>query len=134
MDGDTLLQLIAGTLGVPPAEISEASDMTNTAKWDSLRQVMLMTELETNFDVELSDQEMLDATSVTKIRRTVSSALSSWVGSNRHEEARNPSRVTRSGRPAVLLAREPVKSGGATNTADWRASGVRAAINSSVWL
>ena len=68
MADDTLLELIAGTLGVPPFEISEASDMSNTKKWDSLRQVMLMTELETNFDMELSDQEMLEATSVTKIR------------------------------------------------------------------
>ncbi len=42
--------------------------MSNTKKWDSLRQVMLMTELETNFDMELSDEEMLAATSVAKIR------------------------------------------------------------------
>jgi acyl carrier protein len=63
-----LLALIAGTLGLPPADIGEASDMTNTRKWDSLRQVMLMTELETSYGIELSDQEMTDATSVTKIR------------------------------------------------------------------
>jgi acyl carrier protein len=68
MADDTLLQLIAGTLGVPPSDITEASNMSNTIKWDSLRQVMLMTELETNFGMELSDQEMLEATSVAKIR------------------------------------------------------------------
>jgi acyl carrier protein len=63
-----LLELIAGTLGVPPAEISEASDMTNTRKWDSLRHVMLMTELETAYGIELSDQEMMETLSVAKIR------------------------------------------------------------------
>jgi acyl carrier protein len=68
MVDDTLLELIAGTLGVPPSEITEESDMANTRKWDSLRQVMLMTELETNFGLELSDQEMLETTSVAKIR------------------------------------------------------------------
>ena len=68
MANDILLELIAGTLGVLPYEITEASDMSNTKKWDSLRQVMLMTELETNFDMELSDEEMLAATSVAKIR------------------------------------------------------------------
>jgi acyl carrier protein len=63
-----LLELIAGTLGIPPAAITEASDMTNTRKWDSLRQVMLMTELETNYGIELSDKEMTETTSVARIR------------------------------------------------------------------
>ena len=63
-----LLTLIAGTLGIPPAEVTEASDMTNTRKWDSLRHVMLMTELETSFGIELTDDEMTAANSVAKIR------------------------------------------------------------------
>jgi acyl carrier protein len=42
--------------------------MTNTRKWDSLRHVMLMTELETSYGIELSDQEMIEAVSVAKIR------------------------------------------------------------------
>jgi acyl carrier protein len=63
-----LLAVIAGTLGIPPNEITESSDMSNTKKWDSLRQVMLMTELETSYGIELTDQEMTEATSVAKIR------------------------------------------------------------------
>ena len=63
-----LFALIAGTLGVPPAAIGDASDMNNTKKWDSLRHLMLMTELESNYGIELTDQEMTDATSVAKIR------------------------------------------------------------------
>lgn len=63
-----LLELIAGTLGVPPAEITDASDVNNIRKWDSLRHVMLMTELESNYGIELSDQEMTEAVSVIKIR------------------------------------------------------------------
>jgi acyl carrier protein len=68
MADDTLLTLIAGTLGINPAEVTEDSDMSNTRKWDSLRQIMLMTELETHFGCELTDQEMLETTSVAKIR------------------------------------------------------------------
>lgn len=68
MVDDGLLELIAGTLGIPPSDVTEASDMTNTKKWDSLRQVMLVTELETSFGVELSEQEMLEVTSVSRIR------------------------------------------------------------------
>jgi acyl carrier protein len=68
MADDTLLTLIAGTLGINPAEVTEDSDMSNTRKWDSLRQIMLMTELERHFGCELTDQEMLETTSVAKIR------------------------------------------------------------------
>ena len=67
-----LLAVIAGTLGIPPGDVTENSDMTNTKKWDSLRQVMLMTELETSYDIELTDQEMIDTTSVAKIRTMLS--------------------------------------------------------------
>jgi acyl carrier protein len=63
-----LLELIAGTLGVPPGQITDASDMSNTRKWDSMRHVMLMTELEMTYGIELSDKEMTDAVSVAKIR------------------------------------------------------------------
>jgi acyl carrier protein len=72
MANDTLLTLIAGTLGIDPAEVTEGSDMANTRKWDSLRQIMLMTELETHFGFELSDQQMLETTSVAKIRALLS--------------------------------------------------------------
>jgi acyl carrier protein len=63
-----LLELIAGTLGIPPAQLTDASDIHNTRKWDSLRHIMLMTELETAYGIELSDKEMLEAVSVAKIR------------------------------------------------------------------
>jgi acyl carrier protein len=68
MATDPLLTLIAGTLGIAPSDVTEESDSTNTRKWDSLRQVMLMTELETSFGIELTDQELVDMTSVAKIR------------------------------------------------------------------
>lgn len=68
MAHDPLLTLIAGTLGIDPSEVTGEFDSTNTRKWDSLRQVMLMTELETTYDIELTDQELIDTTSVVKIR------------------------------------------------------------------
>lgn len=68
MADDSLLHLIAGTLGIDPAEVTEDSDIANTRKWDSLRQIMLMTELETHYGCQFSDQQMLETTSVVKIR------------------------------------------------------------------
>lgn len=68
MSTDPLIALIAGTLGIGSAEVNEASDASNTRKWDSLRQVMLMTELETHFGFEMTDQELVETNSVAKIR------------------------------------------------------------------
>ena len=68
MEPISLLELIAGTLAVPPEQITEESTMENTKKWDSLRQLSLMTELESRYGIELSDAEMGEATSVAKIR------------------------------------------------------------------
>jgi acyl carrier protein len=68
MADDAILTLIAGTFGIDPGDVTETSDMSNTRKWDSLRQIMLMTELETKFGFEMSDQEMMETTSVAKIR------------------------------------------------------------------
>lgn len=72
MTDDGLLALIAGTLGIAPGRVTELSDISNTPKWDSLRQIMLMTELETHYGLELSDQEMFETTSVVKIRALLS--------------------------------------------------------------
>jgi acyl carrier protein len=68
MADDSLPHLIAGTLGIDPTEVTEDSDISNTRKWDSLRQIMLMTELETHYGCAFSDQQMLETTSVAKIR------------------------------------------------------------------
>jgi hypothetical protein len=46
MAGDTLLTLVAGTQGIHPMEVTEGSD---TRKWDSFRQIMLMIKLETQY-------------------------------------------------------------------------------------
>jgi acyl carrier protein len=75
MPDDGLLTLIAATFGIDPAEVNEDSDISNTRNWDSLRQIMLMTELETNFGVDLSDQEMLETTSVVKIRALLNARM-----------------------------------------------------------
>jgi len=63
-----LLELIAGTLGVAPTEVNEASEASNTRKWDSMRHLMLITELESTYGILLSDQEIMEAVSVARIR------------------------------------------------------------------
>ncbi len=66
MSGD-LLGLIAETLSLDRASLNAQSSAENTKNWDSLRQVVLMGEIESSFDVEFSAQEISEANSVGKI-------------------------------------------------------------------
>ena len=68
MNQDSLLGLIAATLRLPAAAVSEESTLQNTPQWDSLRHVLLMTKIETAYGVSLSDSELAAATSVAAIR------------------------------------------------------------------
>ncbi|MCA7120970.1 MAG: acyl carrier protein [Acidibrevibacterium sp.] len=66
MSGD-LLGLIAETLSLDRASLNAESSAENTKNWDSLRQVVLMGEIESGFGVEFSAQEISEANSVAKI-------------------------------------------------------------------
>jgi acyl carrier protein len=68
MDQDSLLGLIAATLRLPVAAVSEESTLQNTRRWDSLRHVLLMTKIETAYGISLTDSELAAATSVAAIR------------------------------------------------------------------
>ncbi|MBV9735902.1 MAG: acyl carrier protein [Acidisphaera sp.] len=68
MPSSHLLDLIASTLSVDPGQVSEHSDSKNTRNWDSLRQVILMTELERIYNIEFEFEQINDATSVSRIR------------------------------------------------------------------
>ena len=74
MDDLALHHAIAAALGVADADIDANSDMSNTPHWDSMRQVMLMTELEGVFGVVFADEDILGATSVAKIKDALACA------------------------------------------------------------
>jgi acyl carrier protein len=63
-----LEEVLTNTLGVPVSEIDEHSSMGNTPKWDSLPHVMLLGELEANYGIRSSDDEMTTVTSIARIR------------------------------------------------------------------
>jgi len=73
-----LPELIARTLKLPPDSIGEHSDIHNTRRWDSLRHVLLMTEIELSYGIELSDAELSAAISVAKIREILRDHGHSW--------------------------------------------------------
>lgn len=68
---DELISVVAKSLGVDPTSLSEASSMGETLGWDSLRQLILISEIERSFGVKFSFQEMSDATSIALLRQLV---------------------------------------------------------------
>jgi len=64
----SLLEVIASTLSIDAAKVTEQSTSKDTQNWDSLRQVILMTELERIYNIEFEFEQINDATSVSRIR------------------------------------------------------------------
>lgn len=68
MTHPTLIEVVARTLSVDPLAIGEESTSANTRNWDSLRQVILMTELERIYGIEFEFDQINEATSIAQIR------------------------------------------------------------------
>jgi acyl carrier protein len=69
MTQDDLFPLLANVLGVDPGLLSDKAKMGDTEKWDSIRQIMIMSELERRYSFKLSSKEMVQAVSVQGIRK-----------------------------------------------------------------
>jgi acyl carrier protein len=63
-----LLELIASIMEVDASEVDETSDHEALGKWDSMRQIMLATMLESEYGFTLSNDELERLQSVTNIR------------------------------------------------------------------
>jgi len=68
MTQDRLLPLVAGVLGIDPGALSDDAKMGSTAKWDSLRHVMIMAEIERAYGLKFSAREMVRSASVRDLR------------------------------------------------------------------
>ena len=60
---DQLIEIFANILGVPATELDEQTSPKTTPAWDSMAGIMLVTEIEATFGVELttSDIEMMSS-------------------------------------------------------------------------
>jgi acyl carrier protein len=68
---DQLLQIIADTLGVNVAALSEATSMANTPQWDSVAHLNLVLSLEKAFGQRFSPDEFMQMQSVAAIQRVL---------------------------------------------------------------
>jgi len=68
-----LKSLIAAALRIPPADISEATAMANTPKWDSLAHMDLILSVEEHYKINLEGDEIADMVSVAAIASALKS-------------------------------------------------------------
>lgn len=69
--GDDLLNLIARVLGMSPAELNEESSPKSVYTWDSLSMLNLVLEIEDAYCIKLEQSDLLQFSSVGKIRAIV---------------------------------------------------------------
>lgn len=65
---ETLRELVARVLGIDGEEINDDSSPENISSWDSFNGLMLVLELETNFKVKFSVDDVMDVKNFKDIK------------------------------------------------------------------
>ena len=68
MSADSINEIVAGTLGIPVASVTDDLAFSESAHWDSLNHVNLMLALEQALQTEIDEDLMVRLTSVRAIR------------------------------------------------------------------
>jgi acyl carrier protein len=71
MTEDPLIKLFSNVLGVPQIELNEATSPDNTSRWDSMRAMELVAEIEDTFGVRLSTTEIMKMRSIGIVREVL---------------------------------------------------------------
>ncbi|MGB8266580.1 MAG: acyl carrier protein [Candidatus Velthaea sp.] len=72
---ERLAQLMSEIFKLPAASLSDDLDMQNTGTWDSLSHMELIAAIEDEFHIELTTDEIVEMTSVGKIKTLVSAKV-----------------------------------------------------------
>lgn len=65
----TVEQIVAKVLGLKPEQINDESGPDNLENWDSFNGLILVTELEKNFKVNFSLEEIVEVKKVRDIKK-----------------------------------------------------------------
>lgn len=76
MNQDKIIQIIASVLEVNVADVNISSSTTNIESWDSMKQLFIVSELEQEFNIEYSTDEMEKMKSVETIVEITNRKLS----------------------------------------------------------
>ena len=65
----TLYEIISQVFSVPISEVNDESSPENIESWDSFNGLVLVDELETNFNIKFTISEITDVKNVADIKR-----------------------------------------------------------------
>jgi acyl carrier protein len=68
-------QLLTQVLDIPAAQVGPGLDFRTTAAWSSLKHLMLVSQIESRFEVMFSNEEIADLTGYDSIVEAVSRRL-----------------------------------------------------------
>lgn len=72
---NSLDKLIASTLGVRTSEVSDELAFNSIPEWDSLNHVNLMLAIESQYETTISEDDMVQLTTVAAIRAFIAEML-----------------------------------------------------------
>ena len=74
---ERVFRVVAQVMGVPAESINQDSSPDNVKSWDSLKQLNLVLALEEEFEVQFSQQQILEMLSVALVVEVLKEALNS---------------------------------------------------------
>ena len=74
-----ITQILAIVLEVPTEQIDEASSPDTIVSWDSIKHMNLVIALEEEFDIEFTDNEIIEMMNYKLICNIVQSKKNSWI-------------------------------------------------------
>lgn len=67
----TLHDIIAAALSIPANEVTDDLSYQSIPEWDSVSHIYLITELEAAFNITIDTDEVLEMSSVEKVKETL---------------------------------------------------------------
>ncbi|ACU60321.1 acyl carrier protein [Chitinophaga pinensis] len=67
----TLHDIIAAALSIPAEQVTDDLNYQSIPEWDSVSHIYLITELEAAFDITIDTDEVLEMSSVEKVKETL---------------------------------------------------------------
>jgi len=67
----TLHDIIATALSIPAEQVTDDLSYQSIPEWDSVSHIYLITELEAAFDITIDTDEVLEMSSVEKVKETL---------------------------------------------------------------
>lgn len=74
---EKIFTTMASTLGVDRSQLNESTSMDNLEVWDSIKHMNLVISLEETFQIEFTDQEIVELLNFKLIHSVISSKLQS---------------------------------------------------------